>query len=214
MAVSKGMNPAMVARAGLGPVASKVDHRAASRIIAPPITSGNVSAPPPSTSADADANTTSLSMMTEVTLARRRAAPYCRARLPSRKRIVRPSAQGASDQSGAAGQGTRPCSASRPPSTPETTAPPANIASARAASGWCASRRSMTLFSANEKPPSTPSQSARLRGQGQPELAVAPSGQSTTAAPASANPARPAAARVSGSRKSQCASSTAQSGIR
>jgi hypothetical protein len=117
-----------------------------------------------------------------------------------------PTSQGA----GAGGGGTVPCSVSTVAKAPATNAPPANIASARAALPLAAWRRNSTLLSAKLKPPSTPSHSASVCGQGQPP----PSGRSTIAAPASASTMRSAASGVNRSCSSTRASSTAHSGIR
>jgi len=106
-------------------------------------------------------------------------------------------------------------------SAPATIAPPRNIASDRPSSGRLASRRSITLLNANEKPPTIPSQSASDFGNGSSaatsrNLAAAsvPSGQSTIAAPSVPSTIRSAAARVSSSPRTRRARSTVQSGIR
>ena len=131
-----------------------------------------VSVPAPSASAETAANSTSVSITTAVVLAGRRAAPYCRARLLDQEDAGRargrcrptpappPAARGAA----------RPGSGSWPAS-PRPARRRRNIASARPSSGRSASRRSMTLFSAKEKPPSDGQpvrERARQRQPGQP----------------------------------------------
>ena len=170
------------------------------KIRLPPERDPRPSGPPPNAIAEADANTTSVSMTTEVRLAVSRAAPYCSARLPARNRTVRPAIGSSHSAAAGAGQRTCPPAASTPATAPATIAPPRNIASARPSSGRAASRRSITLLRANEKPPTRPSQSASERGTGSPanpspSPPPAPvSGQSTIAAPTRASTVRSVAA--------------------
>ena len=149
-------------------------------------------------------------MTTAVTLAGKRPAPYCSARLERKNSTAMPTS--GSNQSGpaSAGQAMKATLAMPVAAAPATTTPPRNMAKARAWAPRAASRRSITLFSAKVKPPSTPSMSAKLLGSGRPPLA----GVSTIAAPARAKTMRRAASGVSRSPRISRASSTAHSGIR
>src|SRR6185437_13441375 len=184
----------------------------------PPSTVRAVGSAPPKATDDADAKTTSVSITTEVRLAGNRAAPYCSARLLPRKSVVS-AAAGHSHAADGGGAASAPDAVSTDARMPATTAPPMNIASARPSSGWAASRRSITLFKANENPPTMPSQSASERGNGkrsaQEEGAVpVDGGQSTIAAPTRARAMRSAAAADSLSPRTTRASRTVHSGIR
>ena len=150
-------------------------------------------------------------MTTEATLAGSRAAPYCSAMLLTRKNPLSTNAIDTQPTAGAGGQGAWPCSPSTVARPPATSTPPQNMARARLSSERRASRRSITLLSPNEKPPSTPSQSDKERGSGQP---CPPSGHNTMAAPASASSTRTAAMALSDSFSSSRASTTTHSGIR
>ena len=171
---------------------------------------GQVTRPAPSATADTAANSTSLTITTAVALAGRRAEPYCKARLLSRNTIASPSMPLTQPAAGAGGQGTVPATPSHTAASSDTPAPPANMARARALSGRWASRRSITLFRAKVKPPTSASASPVEVGTGQAEPSV---GHSTMAAPLSASTTRTAASRVSRSPSSTRASSTAHSGM-
>jgi len=185
---------------------------------APPATSCTLSVPPPRASAESDANSTSLSITTAVRFAGRRAAPYCSARLPARKRTVSPAVQSSHAPTTTGGEAIAPPVVRAAASAPQTIAAPANIAIARPSSGRSASRRSITLLNANEAPPTRPSQSASVAGNGSraasPASALLPVGQRTMAAPTTPRTMRSAAARVSRSPRTRRARSTVQSGIR
>ena len=103
----------------------------------PPTSSGVVSVPAPNANADTAANSTSVTITTAVTLAGRRAAPYCSARLPSKNQPPISTAPSTQGQAKAGTQATLAWvpSASATASTPDTSAPPKNMASARAAAG-------------------------------------------------------------------------------
>jgi hypothetical protein len=66
-----------------------------------------VSVPPPSATADSDANTTSVSMTTAVRFAGSRAAPYCSERLPARKTSVSAPVSASQGHAGAGGAAPR-----------------------------------------------------------------------------------------------------------
>lgn len=104
-------------------------------IKAPPSSSGAVTTAAPSSTAEPLANSTSVIMTTAVTLAGSCEAPYCSARLPARKAAASAKAISSQPAAGGGGSGARPCNESVLPSTPATSAPPRNMASALAASG-------------------------------------------------------------------------------
>src|SRR5215472_11332566 len=191
---------------------------AAATISAPPTASRGVSTPPPSATAESDAKSTSVSMTTAVPLAGSRAAPYCNDRLLATNATVTASASASHGNDGGGTGAIAPWAESAAASAPATSAPPANIASERPSSGRLASRRSMTLLNANEKPPTTPSQSASERGSGSAMPSVAAtcdaSGQRTISAPSVPSAILRPATRVSRSPRITRASSTVQSGIR
>ena len=184
---------------------------------APPIASEGVNVPAPSSTADTEANSTSVIITTAVTLAGSRDAPYCSARLPARNAAPKARAPSTQSHCGSGGGVIWPWLDSDKASSSATRQPPANMASARAAPGWSASRRSITLFRANVKPPITPSHSGNVCGSGscsaRPPCKSA-AGHNTTTAPASAIATRSRAIRVKGSCNSNRASSTAHKGIR
>ena len=164
-----------------------------------------VSVPAPSGDGrDADAKRTSVSMTTDVRLAGRRAAPYCSARLPTRKQRRQPerAARPRRRRAPAAPARGRPTSAGAP-SAAATSAPPTNIARARPASGRRASRRSITLLkrearSRRSRPASRRARSAAAstRAMRRARRALA-DGQSTTIAPATPRAMRSQPAGVS-----------------
>ena len=161
----------------------------------------------PSSTADTAAITTSASMMSAVTCAGSRAAPYCSARLPLRKASVSASAHGSHETDSAGGAPpARPASTS----APDIASPPANMASTRASRGVSRQRRSRALVSAKQKPPSSARKSAAPLGSGQ-----APPGRcSTSTSPASASPRRASAAGVGRSPSSHQARPIDHTGIR
>src|SRR5512138_168533 len=76
---------------------------AAETMSSPPTASGMLACAAPSATADALANSTSVTMTTAVALALRRAAPYCSARLLPRKSSPSANAGSIHDQAGGGG---------------------------------------------------------------------------------------------------------------
>src|SRR5882724_5432580 len=113
---------------------SKVAESAAQMISAPPSSNGFVTVPAPSSKAEPEANTTSVSITTDVALTDRRDAPYCKAMLLATKQPLIPNTNMTHDAVGAGGQRAGWCSDSVAASVPATIMPPMNIASARLSS--------------------------------------------------------------------------------
>lgn len=161
-------------------------------------------------SAEPAAKTTSVSITTEVMCTGICEAPYCMARLATKKATPMAAASQTQSHEKAGQPGTRPWADSIRPASAGRHTPPENIASARSAEVCFAARRSITFVIAKPNPPSRPSQSDRPLKRGQPPSA----GRSTSKAPPSASSTRTAAQAVMRSPSSHHARPTAHNGIR
>src|SRR5262249_55378063 len=146
---------------------ANADHAAASTMSAPPAQMRAVIVDAPSATDETLAKSTSDSMITEVTLAASRAAPYCRQMFANTKPAPSTAAQPHHPVSPRPVDGIAPSALPTHAVAPAITAQPPNIASARAAPGASRRRRSRMFVTAKPKPAATPSQSVRLDGTGQ-----------------------------------------------
>jgi hypothetical protein len=191
-------------------VRANADQSAPATISAPPARMRTSSVAAPSATDETLANSTSDSMITEVTLAASLGAPYCRHTLATTKPVPSSAAQPSQPGEARAGESIAPSAVPVSAATPASTVQPQNMASARDSPGASRRWRSTMLVTAKPKPAATPSQSGRLEGTGH----SVPGAFSTTTTPVSASATRASAPPVGRSPSSSQASSTLHSGIR